>query len=38
MAAEGQSDRMTSDMEVRMKQGYVTQFLHADKKAPIDAR
>jgi hypothetical protein len=31
MAAEGQSDKMASDMEVHMKQSCVTEFLHADK-------
>ena len=31
MAAEGQSD-----MEVRMKQRCETEFLHAEKIAPID--
>ena len=35
-AAEGQSDRMVSEMEVCVKQRYVTEFLHADKKSPID--
>ena len=29
MAAEGQSDRMVSDMEVYMKQRCVTEFHHA---------
>ena len=36
MAAEGQSDRMVSDMEVRMKQKCVTEFQHAENRAPID--
>ena len=36
MAAEGQSDRMTSDMEVGMKQRYGTELLHVEKIAPID--
>ena len=36
MAAEGQSDKMASDMEVQMKQRCVTEFLHAEKMAPID--
>jgi len=36
MTAEGQSDKMASDMEVRMKQRYVTEFLHAEKIAPND--
>ena len=31
MAAEQQSDRMVSDMEVQMKQRGVTKFLHAEK-------
>ena len=31
IAAEGQSDKMTFDMEVRMKM-YGTEFLHAEKK------
>ena len=34
--AEGQSDRLASDMEVRMKQRCVTEFLHAEKIAPND--
>ncbi|MEQ5179387.1 hypothetical protein [Proteus genomosp. 6] len=36
MVAEGQSDRMVSDMEVCMKQSCVTEFLHVEKMAPID--
>ena len=36
MAAEGQSDKMTSDMEVLMKQRCVIEFLHAEKIAPKD--
>ena len=36
MAAEGQSDRMTSDMEVGMKQRYGIELLHVEKIAPID--
>jgi len=36
MTAEGQSDKMASDMEVRMKQGCVIEFLHAEKIAPND--
>ena len=32
--AEGQSDKMASDMEVRMKQRRVTGFLHVEKIAP----
>jgi len=34
MTAEGQSDKMVSDMEVRMKQRCVTEFLHSGKIAP----
>jgi len=36
MAAEGQSDRMVHDTEVCMKQWCVTEFLHAERIAPID--
>ena len=36
MASEGQSDKMMSDMEMQMKQRCVTEFLHAEKNAPID--
>ena len=37
MAAEGQSDKMASDREVRMKQRCVTEFLHMQKKiAPTE--
>ena len=36
MAAEGQSDRMVSDMEVHMKQRCGTEFLHVEKMAPTD--
>ena len=36
MTAEGQSDKMASDIEVRMKQRCVTEFLHAEKIAPND--
>jgi len=36
MAAEGQSDRMASDMEVCMKQRCVVKFLHTEKISPID--
>jgi len=32
MAAEGRSDRMVSDVEVQMKQRWVSEFLHAEKK------
>ena len=36
MAAKGQSDRKASDMEVRMKQNCVTEFLYAEKIAPTE--
>ena len=36
MAAEGQSDRMASDMDVHMKQKCVNEFLHAETMAPTD--
>ena len=36
MAAEGQSDTMVCDMEVHMKKRCITEFLHAEKMAPID--
>ena len=36
MAAEGQSERMVSDMEVCMKQSCGTKLLHVDKMAPTD--
>ena len=36
MAAEGQSNRMASDMEACMKQRCVIEFLHAEIIAPID--
>ena len=36
MAAEEQSDQMASDMEVCMKQRCVIEFLHEEKKAPVD--
>ena len=36
MAAEGQSDRMASDMEVYRKQRCGIEFLHAKKIAHID--
>ena len=36
MAAEGQSDRMVSHMEVHMKQRCVNEFLHVEKMAPTD--
>jgi len=36
MTAEGQSDKMASDMEVRMEQRCVIEFLQAGKIAPND--
>ena len=36
MAAEGQSDRKTSVMEVWMKERGVIRFLHVEKMEPID--
>ncbi|XP_031461807.1 high mobility group protein HMG-I/HMG-Y isoform X1 [Phasianus colchicus] len=36
MAAEGHSDKMASDIEVRMKQWCVIEFLHAEKIEPVD--
>ena len=36
MAAEGQSDRMASDMEVYLKQRCVIEFHHVEKIAPTD--
>mgnify|MGYP001854938610 CR=1 FL=1 len=36
MAAEGQSDRMESDMEVHVKERCVTEFLWAENMAPTD--
>ena len=36
MTAVGQSNKMASDMEVRMKRRCVTEFLHAEKIAPKD--
>ena len=33
MAAEGQSDKMASDMEVWMKQRHAIKFLRAEKKS-----
>ncbi len=36
MAAEGQSDKMASDMEVQMKQRGVVELPHVEKMAPID--
>jgi hypothetical protein len=34
MTAEGQSDKMASDMEVRMKQRCVIEFLNPERIAP----
>jgi len=34
MAAEGQSEKVMSDMEVHMEQRYATEFLHVEKIAP----
>ena len=36
MAAEGQSDKMVSDMEVHMKQRCVTELLHVENIVTID--
>ena len=36
MAAEGQSDKMVSDMEVQMKQRCGTEFFHVEKMTPTD--
>jgi hypothetical protein len=36
MTAEGQSDKLASDIEVRMKQKCAIEFLNAEKIAPID--
>ena len=36
MAAEGQSDKMASEVEVRVKRRVVLEFLRAGKMAPID--
>ena len=36
VTAEGQSDKMASDMEVCMKQRCVIEFLQAEKNAPND--
>jgi len=36
MTAEGHSDKMASDVEVRMKQRCITEFLHVEKIAPND--
>ena len=36
MSAEGQSDKMVSDMEVCIKQRCVIEFLRAETVAPTD--
>ena len=36
IAAEGQSDRMASDMEMWMEQRYDIEFLHVEKMAPTN--
>ena len=36
MTTEGASDKLASDVEVRMKQRCVSEFLHAEKIAPND--
>jgi len=36
MAAEGQSDKVMSDMKVHMKKRCVTGFLHEEEKVPIN--
>jgi len=36
MAAERQSDRMASDLQVCMKQRSSIEFFHAEKIVPID--
>ena len=36
MAAEGQTDRMVSDMEVCMERRCVTELFHVEKMAPVD--
>jgi len=36
MAAEGQSDKMASDMEGHMKQRAIKELLHVKKMAPAD--
>jgi len=34
MAAEGQSDKMVSDMDMHLKQMCVSEFLHVENMAP----
>jgi len=36
MIAEGQSDRVVSDVEVGVKQGCVIEFLHVEIVVPTD--
>ena len=36
VAAEGQSDKMESDMKARGRSRCATEFLHEEKMAPID--
>ena len=36
VVAEGQSNRIASDVEVLMKQRCVTEFFHAEKVVPTD--
>jgi len=36
MTAEGQSDKMVSDIEVRMKQSCGIEFLHVENMAVVD--
>jgi len=36
MAAEGQPDKLVSDVEVCVTESCVTEFLHVKKIAPID--
>jgi len=37
MAAEGQTDKIASDMEMQMKQRCVIEFLHEEKMASVDS-
>ena len=38
MAAEGQPEKMTSDMEVHMKERCAIEFLYVEKIAPTDSQ
>lgn len=38
MAAEVQSDKMLSDMEIHMKQTCAVEFFRVDKVTPIDTQ